>query len=150
MCGYDVTMSEAEDKRKRGHGTEPEDQETYDLVMPEDDEPGRGGGVDLSSGVGGEVDIDDSGIPEPVVPVSDSVGGGEGGTKPKVSEAVYKPQGDPEYVDPEVARMRREDQRKAAAMQAALEDAAKRKRNLLIAVVVGVLVVIGVVVWQVT
>jgi len=83
---------------------------------------------------------------EPSVPPPPPPGAGD---RPKVSEKVYKPQGDPEFVDPEVARMRREDQRRAAAQQAAIEAAEKKKRNLIIGGVLLAIVVLAFVVWKV-
>ncbi len=79
-------------------------------------------------------------IPPPPPPPSAPPGSGD---RPKVSEAIYKPEGEPEFIDPEVARMRREDQRRRAAEQLAIETAAKKQRNLIIGgIALGVIVII--------
>ena len=92
-----------------------------------------------------DAEPDQAAPPPPPTPAAAPPGSGD---RPKVSETLYKPEGDPAFIDPEVARMRREDQRRAAAEQLAIEVAAKKKRNLILGSIIAGIVVVLFVAWK--
>jgi len=124
--GYHVAMPQ--NRPEPDDVSAPKPEETYELDLPDDDEPAPPPPPvrDVSSDVAAAVDT-------PAPAARPPAGGDVGG--PKVSEALYKHEGDPEFIDPEVARMRREEQRLRAAEQAALDAAAGRRRNIIFFVV---------------
>lgn len=80
---------------------------------------------------------DDDLMPDPDEPPKGSSGpGGEGAASHFSGE-------DPEYVNPEIARLRREDQRRARAAEEAAEAAVRMKIKLGIASVLLVALVVG-------
>jgi len=129
-------MPQEEDPKPKDPTNEPE---TYELELPDEDDaplppPTK---RDLTSSVAPVVDTSSSpGAPNTDPNTTD---------KPKVSEAVFKPADDPEFVDPEVARMRREDQRKRAAEQAVIEAQAKKKRAMPSVGIIGAVVAINII-----
>ena len=72
---------------------------------------------------------------EPAPKKSSAAGSGKGAASHFSGE-------DPEYVNPEIARIRREDQRRARAAEEAAEAAAKTKLRLIVAGVVALLLIV--------
>ena len=87
--------------------------------------------------------------PPPTTPAGEGAGEAEGDPRGALGEEAGKILNaeQPKFVDAEVARIRREEQRVRRAQEEALEDAARRKRKLIIALAVVSIVAIVAALW---
>jgi hypothetical protein len=70
-------------------------------------------------------------------------------SKPKVKSSVFTPEeAEPAYVSPEVAARKREEARVRAAELAAIDDARRSRRNIIIVVAIVLVVAIGLALWK--
>ncbi len=87
--------------------------------------------------------------PPPAAAPQDKADKADKPDKPRVKTSVFTPEEvEPAYVSPEVAAQRREEARVRAAAVAAVEDAKRRKRNLIVFAALAIAALIGVVVWK--
>ena len=116
------------------------DDDTFDLA---DDEPGSP--APESAGVGNAYAADMAGPSAPPPPDPDKAPAEVDRGKPSIAAGWDDPANQPPPQDPATAARRREDSRKEAALRMAEDDAKARKVKL---IVIGVLVVVGIILWK--